>query len=252
MQLPSILRNCAVLAAVTVLFCFSSRCLADPIALTTSAVASTLLGPSSDSISLNAASITSDDSSSGLTTFQSGDFVLGNSPIPDQIIPFSFEDTLTLNGITEVVNIAGQDNVTTTADILSIFAGAPVVFGGDVFTLQLFSETGTAIGQDMPLELQASIDPTPAPTPEPSSLVLLGTGLLAATLIATISRRSLVESIPATEGPIAFCNRLTPGKSWVRRGTTLHPAAAEGASSTRNSSPVAGSAGCLANARQGD
>jgi hypothetical protein len=232
----------------TVLFGLSQPCFADPINLTSLAVSSTLLGPSSDSILLNAGSDSIASSSSGLTTFQSGDFFLGNSSIPDQVIPFSFLDTVTLNGITEVLSIAGQDDVTTTADTLSIFAGAPIVFGNEVFSLQSFSETGTAIGQEMPIELQASI----APTPEPNSLVLLATGLLAAIVIATISRRSLVKSIPAAEGPIAFRNPPARGKSWVRRGTTLHPVAADGASSTFNSSRVVESAGCLAHDRQGD
>ena len=239
MNLPSTLRNRATLAAAAVvLICLSSRCLADPIVLSSAAVTSTLLGPSSDSISLNDGTVTSDDSILGLTTFQTGDFVIGNSSVPDQIIPFSLQDTLTLNGITEILNIAGEDDLTTTADTLSIYAGAPVVFGNEIFTLQAFSETGTAIG-DMPIELQASI----APTPEPSSLVLLGTGLLAATLLATLSRRSLVESIPVTASPIPFPKTPGPGRSWVRRGTTLHPSAANGAHPSLDSPPAAGSAG---------
>jgi hypothetical protein len=209
----------AMFAAAAVLFGLSARCLADPITLTSSAVSSTLLGPSSDFISLNAGAITTDDS--GATTFQTGDFLLGDSEIPNQIIPFFLEDTLTLNGITEIFNNAGQDNVTTTADTLTIFAGAPVAFGGDYFTLQSFSTTGTAIGQDLPVELQGSV----TPTSEPASLVLFGTGAVVAILLATMSRRSLVESIPAISDVPALPSMPTPGRSWVRRGAAFHPAA---------------------------
>ena len=167
-----------------ILFASSYLSFADPITISTSGVSSKVLGPSGDSLSLEAGSGTY-DSTSGLLTFQVGDFIIGNSNIPDQAIKFWIDELLTLNGISQDLTLFGQDNVTTTSDTLTIFGGTPVIIGGQTFTLQTFSISGDDLG-DYPIALQASVVTTP--TPEPNSLLLVGSGLIGASLI--VARRS--------------------------------------------------------------
>lgn len=87
-------------------------------------------------------------------------------------------DTITLNGVTKTITIFGQNNVTDTADVLTIFAGTPVYFGSYEFTLEASSYNGTAVGQDLPLDLSAIVA-----TPEPATFALLGTGLISVAAI---------------------------------------------------------------------
>ncbi len=165
------------------LFSLPHVALADSITLTSTAVPTTTLAPSADTFSLNDGSVTVDPTT-GPFVFQTGDFIIGNSNIPDQIIPFTFQDNITIDGITQDLTFSGQDSITNTEDDLTIFASAPVQFGNEVFALQGFTVPGTAMGQDVPVELVATV------TPEPGTFVLFGTGLLGVAVFAARKRFS--------------------------------------------------------------
>ena len=126
---------CSSLATVLALLFFTNPAVADPIDMSSSPVSSIALSPSSDTVSLNSGSVTADPSA-GLFTFQTGDFVVGYSNIPDQVISFSFQDTLTLNGITEILTFDGQAAVTSSADTLTISGGPAATFGNELLSVQ--------------------------------------------------------------------------------------------------------------------
>ncbi len=171
-------------AALLLLFS-TDNAAADTINLSSSPVSSIALSPSSDTLSLNSGSVTA-DSSAGAFTLQTGDFVIGDSEIPDQTIAFSFQDTLTLNGITEILTFNGQDVVTQSADTLTIFGGAPVAFGDELLSVQDFSLAETNMG-DFQINTEASV----TSTPEPGSLLLLGTGIVGGALV--LARKGSVK-----------------------------------------------------------
>ncbi len=162
----------AACTAALVMLLTANAASADTISFSAQTVATTPLSPSSDTFSLNSGSGTV-DSSQGLFSFQTGEFVIGDSEIPDQVISFTFGDTLTLNGITQTLTLNGQDAVTTSADTLTVFGGNPVAFGNDLFAVQTFTLSSADMG-DLPVNLQATV----TPTPEPGSLLLLGTGIV--------------------------------------------------------------------------
>ncbi len=145
---------------------------ANPITFSTSAVAPITIGPSSDTVELYSNSTVLPDL--GSITFQTGNVFIGNSPIADQIISFSFSDMVTINGITQNITISGQDNVTTGPDTITIFSGNPVAFGD--LSLQLNGITfsgGGSVGENIPFTLSADL----TQTPEPASFALLASGI---------------------------------------------------------------------------
>lgn len=164
----------ALASAAALLLLPATHLFAGTIPFSASAVSATTLGPSSDSISFNAASDTYTPGS-GTFVLQTGDFVIGDSSTLDQNISFSFQDTVTFNGVTHVLTLFGTDDVTPSIDTLTILGGQPVAFGNEVLTLQTLSVAETSIA-DFPIQLQASAGP--ALTPEPQSIVLLGSGLV--------------------------------------------------------------------------
>jgi hypothetical protein len=149
---------------------------ASPITVTAGAVGSLTIAPSADTISLNAASA-SLAAGTGIA-FQTGDFKIGNSPIPDQNISFTLSDTLTINGVTQTITIHAVDQVTTGPDTLVISAGTPTLFGNVLFTLDSLTAAGNAtVGQDMHITLAADLANV-ASVPEPGTLALFGTALI--------------------------------------------------------------------------
>lgn len=154
---------------------------ATPLDFSATAVSPITLGASTDTVALDASASTIPGN--GNYIVQTGNFYVGYSPIPDQIIAFSFLDTVTLNGITQDIAVFGQDDVTAATDSVTIFAGAPVSFGDVTFQLDQTVSGNGGVGQNVPFSLSADI----SQTPEPSTLVLLGTGGLA--LLRSARRR---------------------------------------------------------------
>lgn len=175
MHATSIRRALVTLAFAVLIPPLSYQAFADPINISSSSVPSFVIQPSSDTISLNDGSVTLDSASASHFVFQTGDFYIGDSPIPDQVISFSLQDTVTINGVTQTFTIYGQNDVTNSYDYLTIFAGAPIIFGNEIFTLQPFDAPVFGPGGDVPVYLVASV----TPVPEPGSILLLGTGLVA-------------------------------------------------------------------------
>ena len=166
------------------LLCIASPALANTITISTGAPPAFGINPSSDSISLNVGSATL--STPGNVIFQTGNISVGDSQIPDQVIPFSFTDIVTINGISRSLTIFGQDNVTSTADLITFSAGTPVNFGSYVFTLNSSTYSATSVGQNIPVNLSANV--SAAPVPEPATLPLLATGVMGAAVITSRRR----------------------------------------------------------------
>lgn len=168
------------------LLCLASPAFADTITVTAGALPTMTLSPSSDTITMDAGSTTM--SGPGHVVLQTGNFFVGDSPISDQVIPFFFNETITINDVTQIVTIFGQDDVTNAADILTIFAQAPVNFGAYNLNLNESSYSGVALYQNLPLNLTADIT---AETPEPATLLLLATGLVGGAMATTRFGRSV-------------------------------------------------------------
>ncbi len=173
-------------ASLAVLFSLPHMARADSITVTSTGFPTTTFSSGGDTGSLNDGSVTVDPTT-GPFVFQTGDFIIGNGTTPDQVVPFTFQDSITIDGITQDLTFSGQYAVTDTAHTLTVFEGSPVQFGNETFTLMSSSISGTAPGQDVPVDLQASV------TPEPGTFVLLGTGLLGIAFIT--SKRRFVSRV---------------------------------------------------------
>jgi hypothetical protein len=122
--------------------------------------------PSSDTITLNASGPTTYNvTNSLLINVQGGTLFIGNSQIPNQVVPFSLTENITINGQTKSLTLTGTDNVTSSQDIVTINAGPTLFFSGAsvTFKTQQVSVSGTLVGQQVPFTLQANITAAPEP-----------------------------------------------------------------------------------------
>ena len=174
-----------------------SSAFATTITIASTATPTTTLAPSSNSFSFNSGSVNA--SAPGDIVFQTGSFTRGSVSLSSQIIPFSFSDTITLNGVTRTITVIGQDSLTLDSDTLTIQAGTPVSFGNYTFTLDATTVTATTVGQAMPLSLSATV----SLVPEPASLTLSGIGLSASSLLsANLRRRVHAALLPPRPAPL--------------------------------------------------
>jgi hypothetical protein len=122
---------------------------------------------------------------------QAGNFILTAAMVPQAVYNFTFQDSVTVGGITELLTFSGQDDVTDTADTLTIFALGPINFGTATLDFQAVNFDATLLGS-FPIDLSANVSGVIPPTvPEPSTLALSATGLLA---FAGAARRKFLRS----------------------------------------------------------
>ena len=160
----------ALLTLVTTMSAPSAQ--ADTVAF--SGVPTFVISPSADTYGLAAGSSTV---SSGGTVTQAGTFYEGHSGNLVEDIPISFTEAVTVDGITRNLTFTGDDDVTLSYDTLTINALGPVAFGADI--LDFAGSTGGQGSVTSSVPLTATFT-AGAVTAEPSSLTLLGTGMLSA------------------------------------------------------------------------
>jgi hypothetical protein len=104
---------------------------------------------------------------------QPANFFIGDSGTTNQVFPFTINESVTINGVTQTVPISGQFLITPAQDTLTLFAGPPTSFqvpGGEVdFATQGFSLTSGALGNH-----PFTVPGTLSLVPEPGSLALFG------------------------------------------------------------------------------
>lgn len=145
--------------------------------ITAGAVSPIALGPSADSLSLNAA--TANVSAPGVFT-QTGTFNVGDSGQLNSTINFSFVENVILNGVSKAVTISGSDAVTPAYDTLTIFPTGPISIGNATWSLRGFNLTAAEV---QPYSFNMTADIGRMATPEPAGLALLGSGAFATAMV---------------------------------------------------------------------
>jgi hypothetical protein len=120
------------------------------------------------------------------TASQPGDFDIEYSSFDYDNVSFTFNDSVTVNGVSQVLTFSGVDYVTPSQDTLEIYALGPVSFGDEVLTFGGVYLTSSTIGAN-----DFSLNATVSAIPEPSSIFLLGMGMLS---VAGMARRRFLRS----------------------------------------------------------
>ena len=145
---------------------------ADTVTIQSSGAARVTISPSSDVVTLYSGAVATDVP--GTVAFELGIAQDFDSPIKDQVIPFSITDAITISGVTQNVVLQGEDEVTTGPDTISFLEG-PVYQFGDV-RFHIDGETLPAL-REVDNSEYFTLDGSVSQTPEPSALLLMGTGI---------------------------------------------------------------------------
>ncbi len=138
------------------------------------------IAPSNDTLTLtttNQTAVIGDMSST--VDFQLLNFNIQGSAIPDQLIAFTLNEDVTINGITQNVSFDFTNNVTAASDTLSVSQGQWMQFGGVSFRTLAVNFVGTNLGDNY-ITMQAEV--LAVPEPESYAMILAGLALLGATM----------------------------------------------------------------------